>query len=190
MIMKVRRKAIVRRKTGEVDITVVVDLDGGSCDVNTGIPFFDHMLKTFANYSSVGMKVHARGDDVHHTIEDTAIAMGEAIRRALGDKRGIARFGDAIVPMDDALAVCAVDVSGRGYFEFEGKVEDSGIKFEDFVHFFDTLCRNAGLNVHVSVKGFNSHHMMEACFKSFGLAFGKAIKIVGKSVRSLKGQLD
>jgi len=183
--VRVKRKAIVRRKTLEVDITVTLDLDDRFESVDTGIPFFDHMLKTFARYARLGLEVRARGDDEHHTIEDVAIALGRAICRALGDRRGIARFGDAIVPMDDALALCAIDAGGRGYFHIEGKIGDSGIKFEDFVHFFDTLCRNGGINVHLSVKGFNSHHMMEACFKAFGIAFGKAKEFGG--VESLKG---
>ncbi len=191
--MRVKRKAIVRRKTDEVDVTVMVDLDGGRVDIRTGIPFFDHMLNSFAKYSEIGVEIEAKGDldvEEHHTIEDVAIGLGLAIRRALGDKVGIARFGDAIVPMDDALAICAVDVSGRGYFNFEGEIGNSGIRFENFVHFFDTLCKNAGLNVYLSVKGFNSHHMMEASFKAFGLAFGRAVRVTGRSLRSTKGVLD
>ncbi len=191
--MLVKRKAIVRRKTEEVDVTVLIDLDESGAKIGTGIPFFDHMLRSFAKYSDVRLEIEAKGDldiDEHHTIEDVAIAMGIAVRRALGDKVGITRFGDEIVPMDDALAICAVDISGRGYFNFDGKIDDSGIKFENFVHFFDTLCKNAGMNVHLSVKGFNSHHMMEACFKAFGIAFGKAVRISGKGIRSVKGVLD
>ena len=191
--MIVKRKAIVRRKTKEVDVTVLIDLDESGAKISTGIPFFDHMLNSFAKYSDIKLEIEARGDldiDEHHTIEDVAIAMGNAIRKALGDKVGIARFGDAIVPMDDALAICAVDISGRGYFNFDGKIGDSGIKFENFIHFFDTLCKNAGLNVYLSAKGFNAHHMMEACFKAFGIAFGKAVRLVGKDVRSIKGVLD
>ncbi len=191
--MRVKRKAIVRRKTREVDVTVTIDLDESYAKINTGISFFDHMLNSFAKYSEIGLEIEAKGDldvEEHHTIEDVAIALGLAIKKALGDKKGIARFGDAIVPMDDAIAICAVDISGRGYYNFEGKIENSGIKFENFVHFFDTLCKNAGLNVYLSVKGFNAHHMMEASFKAFGIAFGKAVRIVGKDVRSIKGMLD
>lgn len=191
--MRVKRKAIVRRKTKEVDVTVLIDLDESRAKIKTGIPFFDHMLNSFAKYSEIRLEIEAKGDldvEEHHTIEDVAIALGVAIRKALGDKKGIARFGDAIIPMDDAVAICAVDISGRGYFNFEGKIEDSGIKFENFVHFFDTLCKNAGLNVYLSVKGFNAHHMMEACFKAFGIAFGRAVRIVGRDVRSIKGVLD
>ena len=191
--MIVKRKAIVRRKTKEVDVTVLIDLDETGMTINTGIPFFDHMLNSFANYSGIRLEIEAKGDldvDEHHTIEDVAITMGLAIKRALGDKKGIARFGDAIVPMDDAIAICAVDVSGRGYFNFDGKIEDSGIKFENFIHFFDTLSKNAGINIYLSVKGFNAHHMMEASFKAFGIAFGKAIKLIDEDVRSIKGVLD
>jgi len=191
--MIVKRKAIVRRKTKEVDVTVLIDLDETGMTINTGIPFFDHMLNSFANYSGIRLEIEAKGDldvDEHHTIEDVAITMGLAIKRALGDKKGVARFGDAIVPMDDAIAICAVDVSGRGYFNFDGKIEDSGIKFENFIHFFDTLSKNAGINIYLSVKGFNAHHMMEASFKAFGIAFGKAIKLIDEDVRSIKGVLD
>lgn len=191
--MIVKRKAIVRRKTREVDVTVLIDFDKSGEKINTGIPFFDHMLEGFARYSGIRLEIEAKGDldvDEHHTIEDVAIAMGSAIKRALGDKRGISRFGDAMVPMDDAIAICAIDLSGRGYFNFEGKIENSGIKFENFVHFFDTLSKNAGMNIYLSVKGFNAHHMMEASFKALGIAFGKAVRLMDREVRSLKGVLD
>ncbi|AEA47781.1 Imidazoleglycerol-phosphate dehydratase [Archaeoglobus veneficus SNP6] len=187
------RKARAERKTKEVEVSVSIDLDGGDYEVGTGIPFFNHMLETFAKHAGIGLKLKARGDievDEHHTIEDVAIALGEAIKTALGDKKGIARFGDAILPMDDAVAMCGVDVSGRGYFNFEGSVGDvKGMKAENFVHFFDTLCRNAGINVYLQLKGMNAHHTMEAAFKAFAKAFSEAIEIRGEDVRSTKGVL-
>jgi imidazoleglycerol-phosphate dehydratase len=192
--MILKRKAVVRRKTKEVDITVLVDLDERGYKIDTGIPFFDHMLESFARHSGVKLVIEAKGDievDEHHTVEDVAIALGSAIKKALGDKRGIARFGDAIVPMDDAVAVCGVDIGGRGFLNFEGEIGDvKGLKFENFVHFFDTLCRNSGINAYQSVKGFNAHHIMEASFKAFGIAFGKASRVIDKEFRSTKGVLD
>ncbi len=182
--MRVLRKGVCRRKTKEVDIYVELDLDSNGYKVETDLPFFKHMLETFARHSKVKLYVRAFGDDEHHTIEDTAIALGSAIKRALGDKRGIVRFGYAIVPMDDSLAICAIDVSGRGYFVIDGEVE------ENYVHFFDTLCRNSGLNVHLSVKGFNTHHKIESCFKAFAIAFKQAKEVEGKETLSTKGLLD
>jgi imidazoleglycerol-phosphate dehydratase len=185
------RKGSSKRKTKEVDVRVELELDSSGSNVETGIPFFNHMLESFAKHSGVRLVVKARGDvevDEHHTIEDSAIAIGEALSKALGDKKGIARFGDAIIPMDEAVAICAVDISGRGIFNFEGDLEGK-FNAENFIHFFDTLCRNAGINVYMSIKGKNLHHMMEVGFKSFGIAFGKAAKIVDKEIRSSKGIL-
>jgi len=182
--MHLLRKAIVRRKTGEVDIWVELDLDAKGYRIETDLEFFKHMLETLAKHSNIKLIVRAYGDDEHHTIEDTAIALGTAIKRALGDKRGIKRFGYAMIPMDDALAICALDVSGRGYFVLDGNLH------ENYTHFFDTLCRNSGINAHLSVKGFNSHHMIEACFKAFAIAFKEAITLVGDDVVSTKGVLD
>jgi imidazoleglycerol-phosphate dehydratase len=182
--MRVLRKAVVRRKTKEVDIYVEIDLDSKGYSIETDIPFFKHMLETFAKHSGVDLKLRAYGDDEHHTIEDTAIALGKAIAKALSDKRGVRRFGHAIVPMDDALAVCGLDLSGRGYFVIEGEID------ENYIHFFDTLCRNSGMNAHLIVKGVNTHHKIESCFKAFALAFKSAIEVVDSDVVSTKGVLD
>ena len=184
IIMIVKRKAIVRRKTKEVDVTVLVDLDEKGYSIKTEIPFFNHMLETFAKHAGIKVNIEAKGDLEHHIIEDVAIALGIAIKRALGDKIGIARFGDAIVPMDDAIAICGLDISGRGYLNFDGNMD------ENYIHFLDSLCRNAGINAYLSVKGLNNHHIIEASFKAFGVAFGKAIKIVDKDVKSTKEILD
>jgi imidazoleglycerol-phosphate dehydratase len=182
--MRVLRKAVVRRKTKEVDIYVEIDLDSKGYSIETDIPFFKHMLETFAKHSGVDLKLRAYGDDEHHTIEDTAIALGKAIAKALSDKRGVRRFGHAIVPMDDALAVCGLDLSGRGYFVIEGEID------ENYIHFFDTLCRNSGMNAHLIVKGVNTHHKIESCFKAFALAFKSAIEVVDSDIVSTKGVLD
>lgn len=182
--MIVLRKAIVRRRTEEVDITVEVDLDSEGYEIEVA-GFFKHMLETFARHSRIMLRVRARGDFEHHVIEDTAISLGLAIRRALGDKKGIARFGYAIVPMDDAVSICSLDLSGRGYLNFEGEI------YDDYVHFFDTLCKNAGINAYISVKGRNMHHKIESCFKSFAIAFNKASSVIYKrDVPSTKGLLD
>lgn len=187
------RKSSLKRKTKEVNVEVEVNLDNSGYEVQTGIPFFNHMLESFAKHSGIGLKLSAKGDievDEHHTVEDTAIALGETIREALGEKRGIRRFGDAIIPMDESVAICGVDISGRGVFNYDGRMKGSDFKGENFYHFFDTLCRNSGLNVYLSAKGKNPHHMMEACFKAFGVALKKAVEIVDEEVKSTKGMLD
>ncbi len=189
------REGKFSRKTKETDVSVYICLDSSeSVEVDTGIPFLNHMLESFAKHSSISLEVRAIGDlevDEHHTIEDVAIALGRAIKEALGERRGVRRFGSAIVPMDDAVAICGVDISGRGYFNFSGKTGDvKGVKGENFEHFFDTLCRNSGINVYLEVRGRNSHHIMESAFKAFAVAFREAIEVVGEDVPSTKGSLD
>lgn len=182
------------RKTDEVEVEVELNLDKSGYEIDTGIPFFNHMLESFSKHSGIALKLRARGDlevDEHHTVEDTAIAFGEAVKEALGDKKGIKRFGDAIIPMDESVAICAVDISGRGVFNFDGELKGMiNFKAENFYHFFDTFCRNSGLNVYLSLKGKNPHHMMEAGFKAFGIALSKAVKVVDGEIRSTKGMLD
>jgi imidazoleglycerol-phosphate dehydratase len=187
------RRGMSSRKTREVEVNIELELDSSGYKIETDIPFFNHMLESFAKHSGMRLSVRVKADvDEHHTIEDTAISIGEALKQALGDKKGIARFGDAIVPMDESVAICAIDISGRGVFSFDGRLEGEvgNFKAENFIHFFDTLCRNAGINVYMSIKGKNLHHMMEAGFKSFGVAFRGAAKIVDEDVRSTKGALD
>jgi len=187
-------KASVERKTKEVEVKVKVDLEEKEYSVDTGIAFLNHMLESFAKHAEIGLIVKAKGDlevDEHHTVEDIAIALGMAIKKALGDKKGIKRFGDSIVPMDESVTICGIDVSGRGFLNFVGKIKDArNLSAENFIHFFDTLCRNAGMNLYMEVKGSNNHHMMESAFKAFALAFRKAIEVVGEEVRSTKGILD
>ncbi len=185
-------RARVHRKTKEVSVEVYVNFEGGECSVSTGIPFLDHMLETFAKHSAIGLKIVAKGDlevDEHHTIEDVAITLGRAIKEALGSKEGLKRFGYAIVPMDESVAICGVDLSGRGIFNFFGEFGDAGIKGENAYHFFDTLCRNSGINAFLEVRGMNAHHKIEASFKAFALSLRMAVE-KGEGVRSTKGLLD
>jgi len=176
----------VSRKTDETEVFAAFDTE--KTEINTGIDFFDHMLLTFARISGFCIEVRAKGRDQHHLIEDVAICLGKSISEI--EKKGIERFGHAIVPMDESLAICAVDFSGRGVFVFEGEIRDSGIKAEDFLHFFDTLARNSGLNIYLELKGRNSHHMMESAFKAFAIALKQALKKSGNEYRSAKGVLD
>ncbi len=190
------RTARISRKTKETDIQLELDLDGsGLAEVSTGIGFFDHMLTSFARHSGIDLKLHAEGDlhvDEHHLVEDTAIVLGKALSDALGDMAGIARFGEARIPMDEALAEVALDVGGRSYLvlkaEFESpKVGRLGTQLVK--HFFETLASNAKITLHASVYGENDHHKIEALFKAFAYALKRAVKIEGESIKSTKGVL-
>ncbi|MEM1578515.1 MAG: imidazoleglycerol-phosphate dehydratase [Archaeoglobaceae archaeon] len=176
----------VSRKTQETEVFAAFGAE--RTEINTGIDFFDHMLETIAKISGYELEVRAKGKDLHHIVEDVAICLGKSLGEI--EKKGIERFGYAIVPMDESVAICALDFSGRGFFVFEGILKDTAIKAEDFLHFFDTLCRNSGLNVYLAVKGKNSHHMMESCCKAFALALKQALKRTGSDYRSAKGVLD
>ncbi len=182
----------VERKTREVEVIAKLSFDGGEIKANTGIGFLDHMLTTLAFHSGMGLELSAKGDlqvDEHHTVEDIAIVLGKAFRKALEDKKNIRRFGSAIVPMDESVAMCGVDVSGRGYFVLEGEFGDAGIKEENVIHFLDTFCRNSGVNVYIQVKGRNSHHKIESSFKALALSLREALKSF-EGVRSTKGKID
>lgn len=197
------RTATLTRETSESSIALSIDLDGtGVSDIHTTVPFFDHLLTAFAKHAVVDLTVKANGDtdiDVHHTVEDTAIVLGTAIKQALGDKTGIARFGDALVPLDDALAQAVVDVSGRPYLAHSGEPEGFeyhliGGHFTGSMvrHVFEALTVNAGLTVHlVLLAGRDPHHIAEAEFKAFARAFRQAValdpRVVG--VPSTKGAL-
>jgi len=174
------------RKTEETEVTVIIDAE--KTEVETTIAFLDHMVKTLSRHSGIAMRVEAKGDLEHHVIEDVAILLGRALAEI--NKKGIERFGDAIVPMDDAVAICGLDFSGRGVLVVDGEFGDGEMKEEDFLHFLDTLCRNAGLNVYLSVKGKNSHHKMEAAVKAIAISLKKALKKSGNEYRSAKGVLD
>jgi imidazoleglycerol-phosphate dehydratase len=197
------RSARLRRETSESSIELSLDLDGsGVSDIETSVPFYDHLLTAFAKHSLTDLTVRAKGDieiDVHHTVEDIGIVLGQAIREALGDKRGIARFGDALVPLDEALVQAVVDISGRPYLVHGG--EPAG--FEHHLigghftgsmvrHVFEAIAFNAGLTVHITVLGGRDpHHIAEAEFKAFARAFrqAKAIDPLVVGVPSTKGAL-
>ena len=190
------RESKVSRKTNETDIEVKINLDGsGNTDINTGIAFFDHMLNSFAKHGSFDLTIKARGDltvDDHHTVEDVGIALGSAIAKALGDKKGIERFADARVPMDEALATAAVDISGRSVLVFNAKFENpniGGLTSQNVRHFFESLTANAGINVHLDATGENDHHKAEALFKAFGIALKRAVRVTGSGIPSTKGVL-
>ncbi len=197
------RTAIVDRETKESKVHVEVDLDGsGRSDVTTGVGFFDHMLGSFARHALVDLTVTTDGDthiDAHHTVEDTAIALGEALREALGDKHGIRRFGDALVPLDEALVQCAVDVSGRPYCVHTGEPDGQAyvVIGGDYAgsltrHVFETLASHAQVAVHVRVlSGRDPHHLVEAQFKAFARALRNAVALDPREtgVPSTKGTL-
>ncbi|ALJ28456.1 imidazole glycerol-phosphate dehydratase/histidinol phosphatase [Stenotrophomonas acidaminiphila] len=189
------RRAVVQRDTRETQIRVAVDLDRvAASQVDTGLPFFDHMLDQIGRHGGFALEVQARGDlhiDEHHTIEDTGLALGQALREALGDKRGIGRYGFTL-PMDETLASAALDFSGRPYFVFEGvfKRERVGDMPTELVpHFFRSLCDAAGLNLNLKVEGDNDHHKIEACFKALARALRQAIRREGTELPSTKGAL-
>lgn len=197
------RSASLQRKTSESSIDLTINLDGsGRADISTSVPFFDHLLTAFAKHSLIDLTVKATGDthiDVHHTVEDTAIVLGQAIKQALGDKKGIGRYGDATVPLDDALARAVVDVSGRPYLVHTG--EPAGFEFHliggHFTgsmvrHVFEAISLNAGITVHVNLlDGRDPHHIAEAQFKAFARAMRKAVELDARvdGIPSTKGSL-
>ncbi|MCI5784799.1 MAG: imidazoleglycerol-phosphate dehydratase HisB [Collinsella bouchesdurhonensis] len=193
------RTVEVARKTGETDIQIKLDLDGsGVCDIDTGVPFFDHMLNAFGRHGQFNLTVHAAGDvevDAHHTVEDTGIVLGEAFCQALGDKAGITRFADSTIPMDETLVMAAVDISGRGqaYCDLPLPTERVGsFDTELAVEFFYAFARDAQLTLHVrELAGENSHHIIEAAFKATGRAMRFACEMDPrvKGVPSTKGTL-
>ena len=176
------RKAVVARNTNETRIRITLDVDGtGSYDIDTGVGFFDHMLAGFARHGFFDLAVSVEGDlvvDDHHTIEDTGIALGTAIREALGDKKGIRRYGSSLLPMDETLAMCAIDLSGRPYFAFDAEfaTERCGTMGTQMVReFFYAVSYSAGMNLHMKIlDGINDHHKAEALFKAFARALDEA----------------
>jgi imidazoleglycerol-phosphate dehydratase len=190
------RESKITRKTNETDIELKISLDGtGNTDINTGIAFFDHMLNSFAKHGSFDLMVKARGDlsvDDHHTVEDVGITLGSALKKALGEKKGIERFGEARIPMDEALATVVLDLSGRSYLVFEAvfaKQSIGGFNTQNTRHFFESLVSNAGINAHMTVIGENDHHKIEALFKAIAVALKRAVRISGTGVPSTKGVL-
>lgn len=182
------RRAKVERKTSESHVEIEIDLDGtGEHSISTGVGFYDHMLTALARHSLINLTAHATGDlhiDAHHTVEDVAICIGDAVREALGDKRGIRRFGDAIVPLDEALAQAVVDVSGRPYCVHSGEPESqiTAVIGGDYMgsltaHVFESFAHHAGIGLHVRVlAGRDPHHIAEAQFKAVARALRQAIE--------------
>jgi imidazoleglycerol-phosphate dehydratase/histidinol-phosphatase len=194
-ILAVARHARVLRKTKETDIAVEVDLAReGPIAISTGIGFFDHMLEQIARHGGFSLQLESRGDlhvDEHHTVEDCALALGAALREALGQKQGIARYG-FLLAMDEAEAEVALDLSGRAYFVWEGRLmrERVGeLPTELVPHFFRSLADALGAALHLKVRGENTHHMIESCFKGFGRALRQAVRIEGRQLPSTKGVL-
>lgn len=190
------RKKTMNRKTSETDITITFDIDGkGEFKVDSGIEFFDHMLDSFAKHGFFDLELKANGDtgvDDHHTVEDIGILLGEVYNTAIGDKTGIKRMAHAIVPMDDALATVAIDVSGRSYsvLELEFKKPKVGdLSTENVEHFFESFANTAKININAKIEGENDHHKIEALFKSFARALKDASRIEHDSIPSTKGVL-
>ncbi len=194
------RTAMIERKTRETEIMVSLDLDGtGDYDIDTGIGFLDHMLEGFARHAMLDLKVRAQGDlhiDFHHTTEDTGIVIGQAIAKALGDFKGIRRFGEATIPMDETLTRCAIDVSNRPYLIW--KVNFTRAKLgemdtELFKEWFQAVAQNAGITLHVeNLYGENNHHIVESCYKAFARALRQAVEPdsrLGDNYASTKGVL-
>ncbi len=194
------RMAVIHRKTSETDIEVSIHLDGsGKRDISTGIGFLDHMLTLFAAHGFFDLTVHAKGDlhvDMHHTVEDTGLVLGDAIDRALGDRKGIRRYGHAVVPMDETLTSVTVDLSGRPYLVYHvpertsgaDTVFDAGLGME----FFRAFSVHAGMNLHINVAyGDNLHHIIESIFKATGRAMDQAVSLDARitDIHSTKGQL-
>ena len=193
------RTASIQRNTSETRISVTLNLDGsGKTDISTGIAFFDHMLSGFARHGLFDLTVRAEGDlevDCHHTVEDTGIVLGQAIREALGEKKGICRFGHFLLPMDETLVLCAIDLSGRPYLNFQGgfPTERTGQMDTEMIReFFYAVSYSSMMNLHLKVlDGGNSHHMTEAMFKGFGRALRMAVSMEPglSEVWSTKGSL-
>jgi imidazoleglycerol-phosphate dehydratase len=193
------RTASVERTTRETSVRVTIDLSGGDVSVSTGVPFFDHMLDQLGRHARIGLDISSTGDlevDAHHTVEDTGLAVGEALAKSLGDKRGIRRYGDALVPMEESLAQVALDISGRPLLVYNAGIPAENIGAFDVgltEEFLMAMVRSAGLTLHVRLlEGKNAHHAVEAIFKAVARALGDAIAPddrVGGEIPSTKGLL-
>ena len=193
------REALIERNTKETQIRLQLNIDGtGSSDIDTGIGFFDHMLDGFTRHGLYDLTLRVHGDlnvDDHHTIEDTGIVLGNAIREAVGDKKGIKRYGSCILPMDEVLVLCAVDLSGRPYLVFDGEFTTDRVGYMDtemVKEFFYAVSYSAGMNLHIKMlSSGNNHHMIEAIFKAFAKALDQAVSYNPKvtDVLSTKGSL-
>ena len=193
------RSGTIKRKTKETDISVELELDGGGkAEIETGMPFFDHMLDSFTRHGFFDIRIKAKGDvqvDYHHSVEDVGLALGQAFKKALGEKQGIRRFGEASCPLDETLAQVVVDISGRPYLSYNVKIRPGRVgDFDtDLPHeFFAAFANQLGMNLHMDViRGENPHHIIEACFKSFARAMDMATQLDGRiqGVLSTKGSL-
>ena len=190
------RQASIQRTTKETDVSITLCLEGGEVNVSTGIGFFDHMLTALAYYAGFGLEVAALGDlhvDGHHTVEDVGIVLGQALREALGDKRGIRRYGTAMIPMDEALCRTVLDLSDRPYLVFDAPMPQSMTGGYDScltVEFMRALAMNSRITLHQKCEyGDNAHHITEALFKSLGRALKEAVRIEGGDITSPKGAL-
>lgn len=191
------RKALIERTTKETSIRLELCLDGGAVDIHTGLGFFDHMLDQIARHGGFGILVRAKGDlqiDSHHLVEDVGLCLGDALKEALGDRRGIARFGEAHAPLDESLARVVVDLSGRPYCVFDADlpvmVLGDGFQTEMVREFLIAFSTRGGLNLHATVLyGTNVHHRIEATFKALARALKQAVKVEGTEIASTKGTL-
>lgn len=191
------RTATVNRKTAETDIKLSINLDGqGESKINSGCGFFDHMLTLFSKHGSIDLELDCDGDtyvDYHHTVEDIGIVLGSALKNALGDCKGIRRYGSMMLPMDETLVLCALDVSGRSHLQFNlpiptQKVGDFDTELVN--EFFVAFTRQAGITLHIKLlDGTNSHHIIEAAFKAFGRSLNQALEIINDKIPSTKGIL-
>lgn len=195
------RKAVVERKTKETSIVLELDLDGqGNVEINTGIPFFDHMLSAVGKHGIMDLKVTAKGDlevDGHHTVEDVGICFGQALNKALGEKKGIKRYGQSLMPMDESLAMVALDISGRPYLVYDVDLPIEIIGTYDTsltVEFLQAFVNSAGMTLHVKLMtGRNAHHIVEAVFKGLAKALQEAVEInprIAEAIPSTKGMLE
>ncbi len=194
------RIAYIERKTNETDIKLELHIDGsGKSKIDTGIGFFDHMLTSFARHGFFDLRLLVKGDlyvDSHHTIEDTGIVLGQAIKKAIGDKKGINRYGQSLLPMDETLVLCAIDLSGRPYFAYDMNLTVDKVGYFDtemVKEFFYAVSYSAGMNLHLKqMDGCNNHHIIEAAFKAFAKALDEATRIDDRTkdvVLSTKGSL-
>ena len=190
------RTATINRRTNETDVALTLSLDGGAAEISTGIGFFDHMLAQLARHGGFGITLKCLGDlevDGHHTAEDTGLALGEALRAALGDKRGIERYGQAVIPMDEALALCAVDLSGRPCLRYSAEIPAGRVGDFDTElvrEFMQAFCNSGMFALHIrQLDGVNSHHIIEAMFKALARALKAAVAVTGEDLPSTKGAL-
>ncbi len=188
------RTAELKRKTTETDIFVKLNLDGkGKSEIDTGFKFIDHMLVLLSKHSRIDLEIKASGDLTHHIIEDIGISLGQCLFKALGDKKGINRYGSALIPMDESLARCVIDFCGRKALIIDLKLNECNIEdvaVEDILHFFNSFSENVKMNLHLHILyGEDQHHKVEAAFKALARAIKEAIKIIGSEIPSTKGVL-